>query len=127
MAKARDLEGNWLRQMAEVLPWAPPKGISSCQDSFPGKVLYNMNECMYLHNTAGASKASSKWVGKTKNYSYGSKKWVGKHSFSIMIRQKSGWARAHPAHPAPTPLLCNFWKHKFSNFSSENLKTHQPS
>ena len=53
---------------------------------------------------AGVSEASSKWVGKTKNYYNYSKKWVGTHPFSIMVRQKSGWARVHPAHPAPTPL-----------------------
>ena len=53
---------------------------------------------------SGASEASSKWVGTTKNYSTGSKKWVGTRPFSIKIKQKSGWARAHPAHPAPTPL-----------------------
>ena len=53
----------------------------------------------------GALEAASKWVGKTKNYSTGIKKWVGKRPFSIKIKQKSGWARAHPAHPAPTPLL----------------------
>ena len=28
---------------------------------------------------AGASEASSKWVGKTKNCCNGSKKWIGKH------------------------------------------------
>ena len=50
----------------------------------------------------GASEASSKWVGKTKNH--GSKKWVGKFPYSIKIRQKSGWAHAYPAHPASTPL-----------------------
>ena len=53
-----------------------------------------------LHVT-GASEASSKWVGKTKNYYNGSKNWVGKHPYSIVIRQKSRWASAHPA---PTPL-----------------------
>ena len=44
---------------------------------------------------------ASKWVGMTKNYSTGSKKWVGRRLFSINVRQKSGWARAHLA---PTPL-----------------------
>ena len=53
----------------------------------------------------GASEASSKWVGTTMNYSNGSKKWVGNRPYSLMIRQKSGWARAHLAHPAPTPLV----------------------
>jgi len=52
----------------------------------------------------GALEASSKWVSKTKNYSTGIKKWVGKRPFLIKIKQKSRWARAHPAHQAPTPL-----------------------
>ena len=48
--------------------------------------------------------ASPKWVGKAKNYFTSSKKWVAKCPFFIKIRQKSGWAHAHPAHPALTPL-----------------------
>ena len=52
-------------------------------------------------NITGASEASSKWVGKTKNYSTCSKNWVGKRPFSIKIKQKSEWARTNPA---PTPL-----------------------
>jgi len=58
----------------------------------------------FTFDMAGASEASSKWVGKTKKFSKVCKKWVGKLLYSIKIRQKSGWARAHPAHPAPTPL-----------------------
>ena len=52
----------------------------------------------------GASEASSKWVVKTKNYSTISKKWVSKRPFSIKMKQKSGWARPHPAYPTPTRL-----------------------
>ena len=55
-------------------------------------------------NHPGASEASSKWAGKTKKYSTGNQKWLGKRPFSIKIKQKSEWARAHPAHQAPTPL-----------------------
>ena len=58
-----------------------------------------------LTSLSGASEASSKWVGKTKNHYTGSKKWVGKHFFSLKIKQKSGWVRAQPTHPASTPLL----------------------
>ena len=42
------------------------------------------------YNCSGASEASSKWVGKTKNYSTGSKKWVSKHFFSLKIKNKVG-------------------------------------
>ena len=61
-------------------------------------------ELLYSKVNEGASEASAKWVGITKNHSTGSKKWMGTRPFSIKIKQKSGWARAHPAHPAPTPL-----------------------
>ena len=55
-------------------------------------------------HVSGAQEPSSKWVGKTKNFSSGSKKWVGKYPFSIKVKLKIGWAHAHPAHPASTPL-----------------------
>ena len=58
-----------------------------------------------LHTYTGAEEASSKWVGKTKNHSTGSKKWVGKFPFSIKVKQKSGWTRALPVHPSPTPQI----------------------
>ena len=56
---------------------------------------------------------ASKWLGKTKKYSNGSKKWVDKNPYSIIIRQKSGWARAHPAYPAPMPLKPLEYWHAF--------------
>ena len=34
---------------------------------------------------------------------------MGKCPFSIKGDQKSGWARAHPAYPAPTPLDKKGW------------------
>ena len=52
----------------------------------------------------GALEDSSKWMDKTKDYSTGSKKWVGKYPFSMKVKQRGGWARANPAHLAPTPL-----------------------
>ena len=58
--------------------------------------------------------ASSNWVGTIKNYSTVSKKWVGKCPFSIKVKQKSEWALAHPAHPAPTPLY-------YDEFNTSNL------
>ena len=65
----------------------------------PGlKNLFRISFSELVHTYTGASEASSKWVGKTKYYSTCSKKWVGKRPFSIQIKQKSGWARAHPAH-----------------------------
>ena len=67
-------------------------------------IVYYRNSGNFTISEPGASEASSKWVGTVKNYSTVSKKWVGKCPFSIKVKQKSGWARAHPAHPAPTPL-----------------------
>ena len=65
------------------------------------KILCYLAEIETKHKTSGrntgASEASSKWVGKTKNYYNGSKKWVEKHPYSITIMQK--------AHPAPIPLI----------------------
>ena len=77
----------------------------------PGHIYYKTPPRIDLYKIfsftilyTGASGASSKWVGTIKNYSTDSKKWVGKCPFSMKVKQKSGWARAHPAHLAPTPL-----------------------
>ena len=69
----------------------------------PGFVPFHIAILLNVSIT-GALEASSKWVGKTKIYSTGSKKRVGKGPISIKIKQKSGWARAHPTHTALTPL-----------------------
>ena len=60
---------------------------------------------------------------KTRKYFTGSKQWVGKCPFSLKVKQKSGWARAHPA---STPLLNDKTNHinkreMFLKFSSVDI------
>ena len=49
--------------------------------------------------SARSQEASSKWVGKTKNYSNGCKKWVGKCSFSIEVKEKKWVDACQPCPP----------------------------